>query len=153
MATKDRLARPSSWVTSFLLPCDSPGVGERGFGPMVTQLHQLIGPITPACDRYVQYLLVGANRMVLNRHRRGYNLGGAGLPHTHSPTFPTSCLRFPLKAPPDLHFNQVPAINQSLSIKKPTAATWSFDHSTIYRSLYLRLDITNDLSLAEGSQE
>jgi hypothetical protein len=41
LATKVRLVRPSSWVTSFLLPCDSPGVGERGFGPMVTQLHQL----------------------------------------------------------------------------------------------------------------
>jgi hypothetical protein len=25
----------------------------------------------------------------------GYNLGGAGLPHTHSPTFPTSCPTFP----------------------------------------------------------
>jgi hypothetical protein len=71
LATKDRLAQPLSWVTSFLLPCDSPGVGERGFGPMVAQLHQLIGPISPACDRYVQYLLAGVNRMVLNRHRRG----------------------------------------------------------------------------------
>jgi hypothetical protein len=29
------------------------------------------GPITPACDRYVQYLLIGANRTVLNRHRWG----------------------------------------------------------------------------------
>jgi hypothetical protein len=29
-------------------------------------------------------------------------------------------------------------------------ATWSFDHSTIYRSLTLRLAITNDLSLAIG---
>jgi hypothetical protein len=37
----------------------------------------------------------------------GYNLGGAGLPHIHSPTFPTSCPHFPLVAPPDLHFNQV----------------------------------------------
>jgi hypothetical protein len=71
LASKDRLARPSSWVYSFLLPCDSPGVGERGFGPMVTQLHQLTEPISPACDRYVQYLLARANRMVLNRHRRG----------------------------------------------------------------------------------
>jgi hypothetical protein len=71
LATKDRLAWPSSWVTSFLLPCDSPGVGERGFGPMITQLHRLTGPISPACDRYVQYLLAGANRTVLNRHRRG----------------------------------------------------------------------------------
>jgi hypothetical protein len=41
----------------------------------------------------------------------GYNLGGAGLPHTHSPTFPTSCLHFPLMAPPGLHFNQVLATN------------------------------------------
>jgi hypothetical protein len=29
------------------------------------------GPISPACDRYVQYFLMGANRIVLNRHRRG----------------------------------------------------------------------------------
>jgi hypothetical protein len=47
-------------------PCDSLGVGERGFGPMVTQLHQLTGHISPACDRYVQYLLAGINRTVLN---------------------------------------------------------------------------------------
>jgi hypothetical protein len=70
LATKDRLAQPSSWVTSFLLPCDSPGVGERDFGPMVTQLHQLTGSISPACDRYVKYLLTGANRTVLNQHRQ-----------------------------------------------------------------------------------
>jgi hypothetical protein len=37
----------------------------------------------------------------------GYNLGGVGLPRTHSPTFPTSCLHFPLMAPPGLQFNQV----------------------------------------------
>jgi hypothetical protein len=29
------------------------------------------GLISPACDRYVQYLLTGANRTVLNWHRRG----------------------------------------------------------------------------------
>jgi hypothetical protein len=29
------------------------------------------GPISPACDRYVQYLLTGVNPSVLNRHRRG----------------------------------------------------------------------------------
>jgi hypothetical protein len=47
----------------------------------------------------------------------GYNLGGAGLPHTHSPSFRTSCLRFPLMALPGLQFNQISAINQSLSLK------------------------------------
>jgi hypothetical protein len=30
------------------------------------------------------------------------------------------------------------------------AATWSSDHSTIYRSLHLRLAIANELSLAIG---
>jgi hypothetical protein len=35
----------------------------------------------------------------------GYNLGGAGFPHTHSLAFPTSCLHFSLVAPPDLHFS------------------------------------------------
>jgi hypothetical protein len=31
------------------------------------------------------------------------------------------------------------------------AATWSFDHSAIYRSLHLWLTIANDLSVAIGS--
>jgi hypothetical protein len=29
------------------------------------------GLISPICDRYVQYLLMGANPLVINRHRRG----------------------------------------------------------------------------------
>jgi hypothetical protein len=74
------------------------------------QTTRLTGPISLACERYVQYLLTGANPLVLNQHRRGYNLGGASLPCTHSPTFPTSCLHFLLRAPPGLHFNQVPLI-------------------------------------------
>jgi hypothetical protein len=31
---------------------------------------RLTGPISPACDQYVQYLLTGANPSVVNRHRR-----------------------------------------------------------------------------------
>jgi hypothetical protein len=102
LATKDRLAQPSSWVASFLLPCDSSRVGERDFGPMVTQLHQLTEPISPAYDRYVQYFSQGPTHRSLTDIGGGYNLGGAGLPHTHSLTFPTSCLHFPLMAPPGL---------------------------------------------------
>jgi hypothetical protein len=48
----------------------------------------------------------------------GYNLGGADLPHTHSPTFPTSCPHFPLIAPPGLHFNQILAKDQSVEFLK-----------------------------------
>jgi hypothetical protein len=71
LSTEDRLVWPSPWVTSFFLPHDSLGVGVRGFGQVVTQLHQLTGPITPVYDRYVQYLLAGANPSILNRHMRG----------------------------------------------------------------------------------
>jgi hypothetical protein len=49
---------------------------------------------------------------------RGYNLGGAGLPHTHSPTFPTSCPHFPLMALLGLHFNQLLAKDQSVEFLK-----------------------------------
>jgi hypothetical protein len=71
LATEDGLVWPLSWVTSSPLPHNSLGVGERGFDQVVTQLHQLTGPITSACDRYVQYLLAGANLSVLNQHKRG----------------------------------------------------------------------------------
>jgi hypothetical protein len=114
LATKDRLAQPSSWVTSLFLPCDNPGVGERGFSPMVTQLCQFIGLISPACDRYVQYLLAGANRTVINPHRWGLQPWRYRLSTYHSPTFPTSCLPFPLVAPPGLHLTKSHQLNQSV---------------------------------------
>jgi hypothetical protein len=83
----------------------------------------------------------------------GYNLGSAGLPHTHSPTFPTSCAHFSLMAPPGLHFNQILANRPKCWVfKEPMATTWSFDHSAIYRSLHLCLAIANGLSLVVGSQ-
>jgi hypothetical protein len=44
----------------------------------------------------------------------GYNFGDDGLPHTHSPTFPTSCPHFPLVASPGLHFNQILAKDQNV---------------------------------------
>jgi hypothetical protein len=88
------------------LPQQPKSSGEKSSScwPLTTRLTE---PISPTCDRYIQYLLVGANWMVLNWHRRGYNLEGASLPHTHSPTFPTSCPHFPLVAPSGLHFNQI----------------------------------------------
>jgi hypothetical protein len=64
------------------LPHDILGVGDRGFSQVVKQLHQLTGPITPACDRYVQYLLVGLTHWFLTDTGEGYNLKGAGFPHT-----------------------------------------------------------------------
>jgi hypothetical protein len=67
---------------------------------------RLTGPITPVCNRYVQYLLAGANQMVLNRHSRGLQPWRCRLFTYHSPTFLTSCLPFLLVAPSDLHLTK-----------------------------------------------
>jgi hypothetical protein len=63
------------------------------------QITRLTGPITPTCDRYVQYLLAGGNTSVLNQHRRGLQHLRCQLSTYHSPTFPTDGLRFPYKGP------------------------------------------------------
>jgi hypothetical protein len=97
---------------------------------------RLTGLISPSCDRYVQYLLVGANPSVLNWHRRGAT---ALLSTYHSPTFLTDGLPFPPTGPSGLQF------------KGTYAATWPSNHSALYRGLQLCLVIANDLSLAIGS--
>jgi hypothetical protein len=116
------LAQPSSWqpktdwpsrkteVTSFLLPCDDPGVGERGFSPMVIQLHQLTGSISPACNRYVQYLLVGVNRTILNRHRQGLQPCRCRLTTYPLPDLPNQLSPLSPNGPARSPVNQVPAI-------------------------------------------
>jgi hypothetical protein len=45
LATTDRLARPSPWVTSSFLPHDRLSIGERGFSQVVTKIHRFTGPI------------------------------------------------------------------------------------------------------------
>jgi molybdopterin-guanine dinucleotide biosynthesis protein A len=82
LTTKDNLIRSLSRVTSFFLPNDNPRVGEGGFDQLVTQLHQHIRPITPVCDRYVQYLLAGATHRSFTNTGEGYNLEGPKFPHS-----------------------------------------------------------------------
>jgi hypothetical protein len=53
------------------------------------QATRLTGPISPASDRYVQYLLVGANPSVLNWHKQELQPLWCQLFTYHSPTFPT----------------------------------------------------------------
>jgi hypothetical protein len=87
-------SRQQGWTESLLLrkrvPDTIPNTpADRSTGPYPVSLpsqpikqwrkpntHQqqatrFTGLISPACDRYVQYFLMGANRMVFNRHRRG----------------------------------------------------------------------------------
>jgi hypothetical protein len=108
LATKDRLTQPSSWVASFLLPCDSPRVREisaqwlHSYLSLLDPYHQHVIGTFNTCSR-------GPTHQSLTDIGGGYNHGGAGLPHSHSLTFPTSCLHFPLMAPPGLQFKQVPS--------------------------------------------
>jgi hypothetical protein len=114
------------------------------------QATKLSGPISPACDRYVQYLLAEANRSVLNRHRWGLQLWRCWLDTSQSPTLPTSYLHFPSKGPARSEVIQELTNIPKSEFKKPMAAMWSSDHSAIYRGLLLHLAIANNLSLAKG---
>jgi hypothetical protein len=99
LATKDRLAQPSSWVISFPLPHDSLGVGERGFDQVVTQLHNLTRPIYQHAISTFNACLRGPNPSVFNRHGWGYNLGGTGFPYTTPRPFQPMISTFHLRAP------------------------------------------------------
>jgi hypothetical protein len=65
----------------------------------------------------------------------GYNLGGTSFPHTTPRPSQPAVSTFHLRAPPgsSLIINQ--QVNQSFKFKEPMAATWSFNHSAIYRDL------------------
>jgi hypothetical protein len=58
------------------------------------QTTRLIGPISPVCNQYVQYLLTGVNPSVLNWHKRRLQPWRCRLSTYHSPTFPISDLHF-----------------------------------------------------------
>jgi hypothetical protein len=148
LATKDIMARPSPWVTSFFLPHDSLRVGERGSEQVATQLHQLTGP-------QHQYAIGTFNtcsrdpiHQSLTDTGGGYILEGDDFPHTIPRPSQLTVFTFHLRTPPGLQFNHKPSIKSKFKFKEPMAASWSSDHSTIYRVLHLCLAIANDLSLA-----
>jgi hypothetical protein len=107
LATKDRLAQPSSRVTSFFLPHDNLRVGERGFGQVVTRLHQLTMPIYQhvvgtfnACSR-------GLTHQSLTNTSGGYNLECASFPHYTLRHFQPAVSTFHLRAPPGLRLSKL----------------------------------------------
>jgi hypothetical protein len=102
------------WLIRGSVPSFSPEPANEAVGakPSIYQwpTTRLTGPISPVCDRYVQYLLAGANRTVLNRHRRGattlevlaFHVPLPDLLHQLSPLSPSGPARSP--------FNQAPWI-------------------------------------------
>jgi hypothetical protein len=100
--------RPSDLqIRTQLLSHNSQRVVEKSQAPVDNQLLGLPGPYHRHAIGTFNTCSRGPTERSLIDTSEGYNLGGAGLPHTHSPTFPTSCPHFPLVAPPSLHFNQI----------------------------------------------
>jgi hypothetical protein len=100
---------------------------------------RLSGLISPACDRYVQYLLTGANPLVLNQRRRGLQPWRCRLSTYDCPTFPTSCLPFPPRRP------------IRSQVIKPLLTIWlKGDHALnlVSGSLHSTSTITYNLSIA-----
>jgi hypothetical protein len=91
------------WPIRVSIPIFSPELANEVVGakPSIYKrpTTRLTGPITLVCDRYVQYLLAGANWTVLNRHRWELQSWRCQLATYHSPTFPTSYLPFPPRGP------------------------------------------------------
>jgi hypothetical protein len=78
-----------SWVHTKFLSQDTHWISGGKATLYWWQTTRLTGPITPICSQYVQYLLTGANLLVLNRHRRGLQPWRCRLSTSHSLTFPT----------------------------------------------------------------
>jgi hypothetical protein len=104
-STAHRLTDP--WVPTQLLSHNSQWNSGKKSNFYWQPTTRLTWPISPTCDRYVQYLLMGANPSVLNRLRRGLQPWRWRLATYHSSTFPTSCLYFPPKGPARSPINQV----------------------------------------------
>jgi hypothetical protein len=89
------------WPIRGSVPSFSPESANEVVGakPSIYQrpATRLTEPISPVCDRYIQYLLVVANPSVLNEHKRGLKPWRCRISTYHSPTSPISCLPFPPK--------------------------------------------------------
>jgi hypothetical protein len=76
--------------TQFFSPHKTIEVVEKVKHLFMNRLHWFTGPISPACDQYIQYLLVGTNPSVLNQHRWRLKPWRCQLSTSLSLSFPTS---------------------------------------------------------------
>jgi hypothetical protein len=119
LPTQSTTRRPSDpLVRTQLLSYNSQRAVEKSQAPVDNRLIGLPGPYHRyAISTFNTYSRGPTERSLIDTGG-GYNLGCAGLPHTHSPTFPTNCPHFPLVAPPGLHFNQILANRQKCLVLK-----------------------------------
>jgi hypothetical protein len=105
---------------------------------------RLTGPISPVCDRYIQYLLIGTNPSVLNWQRRGLPHRNLRIAITLSLSFPSECSTGPLNGPAWSPFYPTFISNNSECISTCCRRVVSRPLGT-YRHLYLSLANSIDL--------
>jgi hypothetical protein len=93
------------------VPSFSPTIANRAMEKSQTSVDNWLLGLSGPCHRHAigtfNTCSRGPTHRSLTDSGGGYNLGGAALSHTHSPTFSISCLPFPLLASSGLQFNQV----------------------------------------------
>jgi hypothetical protein len=110
------------WPIRGSVPSFSPEPANKAVGPKPSIYQRpatrLTGPISPLCDRYVQYLLVRANRMVLNRHRQGGATLEVSAFHVPLPNLPDQLSPLSPSGPARSPFNQVSAFKPKCWVLK-----------------------------------
>jgi hypothetical protein len=142
LATKDRLAQSSSWITSFPLPHDSLRVEERGFAQLVTQLHQLIGLIYQYTIGTFNACSWGPTHRSFTDTSGGYNLGGVSFPHHTPRPFQPAVSTFHLRAPPGLRLS-IQSLLKHLEREQPLNLASGSLHSTSIISYHLSIACAN----------
>jgi hypothetical protein len=117
LTTKDRLAQPSSWVPSFFLPCDSLGVGGEFSAQWLHIYFSLLGPYHQHVIGTFNTCSRGPTHRSLTDIGGGYNLGGAGLPHTTPRPSQPAVSTFPYWPCPVSSLTKFHQINQSVECK------------------------------------
>jgi hypothetical protein len=108
LPTQSTARRPSDTrVRTQLLSHNSQRAVGKSQAPIDKRLLGLPGPYHRHAIGTFNTCSWGSTERSLIDTVGSYNLGGAGLPHTHSLTFPTSYPHFPLVAMSGIHFNQV----------------------------------------------
>jgi hypothetical protein len=92
----------------------------------------------PACDRYVQCLLMGSTHRFLIDTGRGYNLRGAGFLHTTIRPSQLTVSNFHLRAPPDFRLNNSILPKDLEREQTLNLTSWSL-HSTSTVSYHLNI--------------
>jgi hypothetical protein len=107
LSTQSTARRPSDpRVRTQLLSHNSQREVGKSQAPVDNRLLGLRGPYHRHAIGTFNTCSRGPTERSLIDTSGGYNLGGAGLPHTNSPTFLISCPHFPLMTQPDLYLTK-----------------------------------------------